>query len=182
VHCGAEERGALERLCRYISRPALANERLQCNAAGQVVLRLKTPWRDGTTHVVMSPLEFMQRLAALVPRPRLHLIRYHGVLAPNAKLRARVVGRGPQAAGASARAGQHEGRCGHQGAQRMPWARLLKRVFEIDLARCPDCGGELRILAAILETPVIERILSHLGLQPRAPPRAPPRQMPLLAA
>ena len=51
----------------------------------------KTPWRDGTTHLVMSPLEFMQRLAALVPRPRLHLIRFHNVLAPNAKLRALVV-------------------------------------------------------------------------------------------
>ena len=45
----------------------------------------KTPWRDGTTHRVMSPLEFMQRLAALVPRPRLHLIRFHGVMAPNAR-------------------------------------------------------------------------------------------------
>ena len=64
---------------------------MQCNAAAQVVLKLKTPWRDGTTHLVMSPLEFMQRLAALVPRPRLHLIRFHGVLAPNAKLRALVV-------------------------------------------------------------------------------------------
>ena len=68
---------------------------VQCNAAGQVVLKLKTPWRDGTTHIVMSPLEFMQRLAALVPRPRLHLIRFHGVLAPNAKLRAMVVPAGP---------------------------------------------------------------------------------------
>ena len=55
------------------------------------MLKLKTAWRDGTTHLVMSPLEFMQRLAALVPRPRLHLIRFHGVLAPNAKLRALVV-------------------------------------------------------------------------------------------
>jgi len=69
VRCGAEDRQALEQLCRYITRPALANERVQTNAAGQVVLKLKTPWRDGTTHLVMSPLEFMQRLAALVPRP-----------------------------------------------------------------------------------------------------------------
>jgi hypothetical protein len=75
VRCAAEDRQALEQLCRYITRPALANERVQTNAAGQVVLKLKTPWRDGTTHLVMSPLEFMQRLAALVPRPRLHLIR-----------------------------------------------------------------------------------------------------------
>ena len=78
-----------------ITRPALANERVQCYAAGQVVLKLKTPWRDGTTRPVMSPLEFMQRLAALVPRPRLHLIRFHGVPAPNAKLRAMVVPQGP---------------------------------------------------------------------------------------
>ena len=87
VRCGADDRQALEQLCRYITRPALANERVQTNAAGQVVLKLKTPWRDGTTHLVMSPLEFMQRLAALVPRPSLHLIRFHGVLAPRLQLR-----------------------------------------------------------------------------------------------
>jgi hypothetical protein len=78
-----------------LTRPALSDERIQLNAAGQVELKLKTPLRDGTTHLVMSPLEFMQRLAALVPRPRLHLIRFHGVLAPNAKLRALVVPQGP---------------------------------------------------------------------------------------
>ena len=70
-----------------ITRPALANGCVQTNAARQVVLKLKTAWHDGTTHLVMSPLEFMQRLAALVPRPRLHLVRFRGVLAPNAKCR-----------------------------------------------------------------------------------------------
>jgi Putative transposase len=84
VRCASHERKPLEQLCRYITRPAFANERVRCNATGQVVLTLKTPWRDGTTHLVMSPLEFMQRLAELVPRARLHLIRFHGVLAPNA--------------------------------------------------------------------------------------------------
>ncbi len=78
VRCGAGQRKTLERLYRYITRPTLANDRVQCNAAGQVELKLKTPWRDGTTHQVMSPVEFMQRLAALVPRPRLHLIRFGG--------------------------------------------------------------------------------------------------------
>ena len=95
MRCGADDRNSLEQLRRTITRPALANERVQCNAAVQVVLKLKTPWHDGTTHLVMSPLAFMQRLAALVPRPRLHLIRFHGVLAPNAKLRATVVPQGP---------------------------------------------------------------------------------------
>ena len=172
----------MEQLCRYITRPALANERVQCNGAGQVVLKLKTPWRDGTTHIVMSPLEFMQRLAALVPRPRLHLIRFHGVLAPNAKLRARVVPAGPQGqADASERAAAEPG-CVHFRPARMSWARLLKRVFEIDLEHCPNCGGDLKIIAAILDAPMIERILNHLGLQARAPPRAAARGQTLHAA
>jgi Putative transposase len=59
------------------------------------VLTLKTPYRDSTTHIVMSPLEFMQCLAALVPRSRLHLIRFHGVLAPNAKLRPQIIPSAP---------------------------------------------------------------------------------------
>ena len=66
VRCAADDRQALEQLCRYITRPALANERVQTNAAGQVVLKLKTPWRDGTTHLVMSPLEFTK---LLIQRP-----------------------------------------------------------------------------------------------------------------
>ena len=73
VRCGADDRQALEQLCRYITRPALANERVQTNAAGQVVLKLKTPWRDGSTHLMMLPLEFMQRLAALVLQQQLAL-------------------------------------------------------------------------------------------------------------
>ena len=175
VRCGADDRQALEQLCRYITRLALANERVQTNAAGQVVLKLKTAWRDGTTHLVMSPLEFMQRLAALVPRPRLHLIRFHCVLAPNAKLRALVVPQGPEPAAPATPPAACEASCAHHRPVRLSWAKLLKRVFEIDLEHCPNCGGELKIIAAILEQPVIEKILTHLGLQARAPPRAPAR-------
>src|SRR4051794_12262618 len=91
----AHQRKELERLCCYITRPAIANERLKRIRAGQVVLQLKSRWRDGTIHIVMSPLEFMQCLAALVPRPRLHLVRFHGVLAPHAKLRAQIVPSAP---------------------------------------------------------------------------------------
>ena len=77
--------------CRNGTRPAIANERLSVNRARQVIFKLKTPYRNGTMHIVMSPMKFMQRLAALVPRPRLHLIRFHEVLAPNAKLRFKVM-------------------------------------------------------------------------------------------
>ena len=65
---------------------------------------------------------------------------------------------------------------------RLSWAKLLKRVFEIDMEHCPNSGGEPKIIDAILEAPVIERILMHLGLQARAPPRAPARGQVLQAA
>ena len=65
---------------------------------------------------------------------------------------------------------------------RLSWAKLLKRVFELDLEHCPNCGGELKIIAAILEQSVIEKILTHLGLQARAPPRAPASGQALQAA
>jgi hypothetical protein len=181
VRVEAHDRRRLEQLCRYITRPALSDERVQLNAAGQVELKLKTPWRDGTTHLVMSPLEFMQRLAALVPRPRLHLIRFHGVLAPNAKLRALVVPQGPpahaQAPAESAAAAECEVETAQARPHRIGWARLLKRVFDIDMQHCPNCvGGELKIIAAILERPVIEKILTHLGLDPQPPPRGRARE------
>jgi hypothetical protein len=91
VVCAPHQRDRIERLCRYITRPALALERLSTNGAGQVVYQLKTPYRDGATHFVFEPLEFLARLAALVPRPRGNLVRYHGILAPNAKHRSAVV-------------------------------------------------------------------------------------------
>ena len=75
-----------------------------------------------------------------------------------------------------------EATCAHHRPVRLSWAKLLKRVFEIDMAHCPNCGGELKIIAAILEQPVIEKILTHLGLQARAPPRTPARGSQLQAA
>ena len=77
----------------------------------------------------MSPLEFMQRLAALVPRPRLHLIRLHGVLAPNAKLRAQVVPQDPEPPAQAAPRAECEATCAHHRPVRLSWARLLRRVL-----------------------------------------------------
>ena len=176
VRCGEHQRKELERLCRTITRPAIAFERLKCDGAGKVVLQLKSPWRDATTHIRMSPLEFMQRLAALVPRPRLHLSRFHGVLAPNAGLRAAIVPGPPEKPGEPA--GEHA----HSAPARIGWARLLKRVFDIDLEHCPQCGGEFKIIAAIEEPAVIVRILTPLGLPARAPPRSPARPLALFQA
>ena len=179
VRVEAHDRNRLKQMCRYITRPALSDERVQTNAAGQVVLKLKTRWRDGTTNLVMSPMEFMQRLAALVPRPRLHLTRSHGLLAPNATLRALVVSKGQAPAEVATEAAAAT-ECEADAAQRRPHrisrARLLKRVFDVDMRHCPHCsGGELKIIAAILDRPVIEQILKHLGLEPRPPLIAPAR-------
>jgi len=94
LHCGvaagAHQREKLERLCRYIARPAIANERLSLTRQGNIRYRLKTPYRDGTTHVIFEPLDFIARLAALVPKPRVNLTRFHGVFAPHSRLRSRV--------------------------------------------------------------------------------------------
>lgn len=90
-----------ERVCRYVSRPPIALERLSIDGDGLVVYELKHPFRDGTTHVLFEPLDFMARLAALVPRPRAHLTRYHGLFAPNAKHRHHIVTRQTSASAAN---------------------------------------------------------------------------------
>jgi hypothetical protein len=175
LHAGlaakASQRDKLERLARYVSRPPVATERLSLTQAGNVRYALKTPYRDGTTHVIFEPEEFMAhipvrhpfgaaygranrqscrfviaRLAALVPKPRAHLTRYHGVFAPASPER----------------------------------AQRLKRVFAIDIETCRECGGELRVIASIEEPAVIERILEHLRhtaepVDTAHPSRAPPK-------
>ena len=182
VRMAADDRRGLEQLCRYITRPAISNERLSVNRAGQVVLKLKTAWRDGTSHHVMEPMEFMQRLAALVPRPRLQLIRFHGVLAPNAKLRKAVVPVPTAAVATPAQEGDGATKPAGSAKGRIRWAQLLKRVFDIDIEHCPYCGGQLKLIAAIEEPAAIARILTHLGLAAQPPPRAPAVRMDLFQA
>ena len=93
--CEAHQRRKLEKLCRYITRPTIVTDRLSLDGQGRVVYRYKRPFRDGSTHVVLAPLDFMARLAALVPRPQLNLTRFHRVFAPNWKHRDRIVPQRP---------------------------------------------------------------------------------------
>ena len=177
VAAGAAQRGTLERLCRYIARPAVAIERLSLTAQGHMRYALKTPYRDGTTHVIFEPLDFLARLAALVPSPGVNLTRYHGVYAPNHRLRARIVP-GQRGCGAADAAGQDSAVPKHAA---MTWAQRLKRVFGIEIESCEHCGGAVKIIASIEDPQVIGRILKHLGLdgsnahgQQLPPVRAPP--------
>jgi hypothetical protein len=87
----ARDRQRLERLCRYVARPPLASERLEERPDGKLTLRLKTRWRDGTTHILMERTELIERLVPLIPSPRAHQVRYHGILAPSASMRDRIV-------------------------------------------------------------------------------------------
>ncbi len=87
----ASDRGRLERLCRYVARPPLANNRLEELPDGRLALRLKTRWRDGTSHILMERSELIDRLVPLIPPPRSHQVRYHGILAPCASRRDQVV-------------------------------------------------------------------------------------------
>ncbi len=96
----------------------------------------------------------MGRLAALVPKPRVNLTRFHGVFSPNSKLREYVV---PQKL-------VEEQENPKQKAYSMTWAQRLKRVFAIDIEKCERCGGPVRIIASIEDPDVIEKILRHLGL------------------
>ena len=94
-----------------------------------MIVALKTPYDDGTSHVVLSPLEFMGRLAALVPKPRVNLTRFHGVFSPNSKLREFVVPR------KSVDDVGVENQSGNK-AYSMTWAQRLKRVFAIEIEKC----------------------------------------------
>jgi hypothetical protein len=119
LHAGvaarAGQRQKLERLCRHISRPAISEKRLSLTPNGNVRYRLKTPYRNGTTHVISEPLDFIARLAALVPNPRVNLTRFHGVFAPNSKYRARDAGQAGQG-----RPARHKSGPGGANTGRMP--------------------------------------------------------------
>ena len=128
LHAGvaaeAHESHKLEKLCRYITRPAISEKRLSIALQGRVRYQLKTPWRNGTTHVEWDPVDFIAKLAALVPPPRAHLTRFHGVFAPNANLRAQLTpsGRGKRPAGDAAPVdvSAHDAPCGASPASRNP--------------------------------------------------------------
>ena len=127
--CEAWQRSRLERLCRYITRPPIATKRLSVDDRGRVVYRYKHPFRDGSTHIVLEPLDFIARLAALVPRPRVNLTRFHGVFAPNFKHRERIV---PQRTQRTVD--------GDKPLAPTSWMQRLKRVFAIDIETCPSAG------------------------------------------
>lgn len=165
----AKDRRGLERQLRYMGRPPLSEERLTKTADGRIVVKLKSAWGDGTTHHILQPLEFLERLVALVPPPRKNQVRYHGVFAPNSSLRGKIVlapkPTEPQPQTAPAEAAQPR----HPTRKRLGWAKLMARVFGIDVLECPRCKSKLQVLSFITEPDVITNILKSLKMA-TAPP------------
>lgn len=143
-------------------------------------------------HVPFEPLELLERLAVITPRPRVNLIRYHGVLGPHAAWRTDVVRRTGAAAATEERCDADPGGAGHAREPTRPdtrspsWAELMRRGFGFDVLVCPRCGQRMRLIALIDQAAVVERLLHHLDLPTEvpepAPARAPPCLPPLLDA
>jgi hypothetical protein len=182
VHLHANNREGLAHLCGYGARPPLTQGRLSKLPDGNLAYRMKRRLGDGREVLVLEPRELLRRLATLVPPPRAHLVRYHGVFGPASKWRKEVV---PQAPSPPACSGADksqepagpspEARPPRRPDSRIPWSELLLRVFREDVLACP-CGGRRIVIAFIDERPVIERILNHLGLPTTGPPVAPARR------
>jgi hypothetical protein len=204
---------SLEHLLRYCARPPFALERLSLSrgpdgriARIRYVLprhkaanwvgrgRARKSTRPGANGVVeLTPFEFLDRLADLVPPPRKHRHRYHGVFAANHKLRRAVtalaignIGQRREAAtGGHAAGGQPTGGCCDTQAKlrshdtsRIAWAKLMARVGEEFPLQCPACGGDIRLIAFITEPGPIRKILTHLGEPLEPPPVSPARGPP----
>ena len=179
VNTHARER--LYQLIEYMARGPLSNERLEILPNGDVKLTLKTAWQNGVTHLVHTPSEFLERLVAIIPPTRSHLVRWSGVFAPNSRYRKLIapnpsVKKGFQFEDDSATEAD-----GSMLPKRMfknyTWSKMLAKVFKIDFTICPDCGGSLEKIAAVLDPQQVRRYLKYVGLEYEAPARAPPSRV-----
>lgn len=176
----AADRDGLLRLARYLLRPPLAKARLEERPDGQVVVHLRRAWRDGTRAFLFTPADLVERLAALVIRPRVHTTHFHGVFAARSAWRSEVVPdplalrqrRDEEDAKALERLLRRRDRRRRWRSAWCPWSLLLERTFGAAGFRCPRCGGTLRLRAVVLGPPATSRVLAGLKKTARAPPQA----------
>ena len=186
THVDGRDRKRLERLCQYICRPALAQDRIHIQNDGRVRYDMKRTWADGTKAFVLDPLDFIARLCALVPPPYFNLIRFHGVLAPHAKLRAEVVPKGPDVISQPQQLQMftfdnitnlfdvppaNDLPAPKSKAGRHPWAQLLKRTFAVDILVCPNCSANMKLVEIATTPEAIQKSLAKAGLAPMPPPK-----------
>jgi Putative transposase len=194
VAIAADDRQGLEHLLRYTARSAIAGERLRLTEDGRVALELKRRYHDGTTHLLRANhLHRATRRAGA--RPHKNLTVYGGVLAPNAKLRRRVVAY-TSATGSLTSASDAEPPTVLDGSDTMTpaqpaatakptrpnytWAELMRRTFAVDVLACQHCGGRLKLLAAVMNPKAVRAILASLHLPTEVPELRPARAPPEL--
>jgi hypothetical protein len=129
----ARDRARLERLCRYLFRPPLAQERLVETSDGRLRHVLKKPGSDGTVALVLEPLDLRARIAALIPPPRFHMVRYHGVLSSHSKLRSKIVPKLEDQGRSSSRSSSRRGPSWLRSRGESP---VLRQVFQVDVVTC----------------------------------------------
>lgn len=181
VAVDGRDRPRLERLVRYLARPPIAQDRLELRSDGRVRYTMKKAWRDGTHALLFEPLDLIGRLCAMVPPPRFHMIRFHGVLAPHAAARAEVVPPHDDDLPAPPSLTPPEPQLhlfeesDDDGTTptRKPWAWLLRHVFRVDVTSCaePDCGGHMKWIDVANTPEAAAKMLADRGLGPRPPPR-----------
>lgn len=186
VRVPASDREGRDRLLRYCARAPLSLERFAVLPDGRIAYRIKAP-RGKQTHGVVTPLQFLARLCALIPPPVIPLIGLHGVFAPHSAWRMGVVSLSERGAGTDASTTRTEPPALAEpqataqpavgtGSKRQPrtdidWATLLRRVYDLDALAC-RCGGRLRVIAVITEPAVTRAILDSVGLLSQPPPVA----------
>ena len=192
VRVEPEDRPAVERLARYIMRPPISLERMRWEVEGEVLYRRKAghdggPGQHGDPEEEFDPAEFLARVIMHIPEPRRHLVRYYGAYS-NAS-RGKRKRQDVADAGAVLRDGEHapsaradRNHSPDARALRRSWAQLIKRVYEVDPLVCPSCGGEMRIIAFIIDHDVVDAILRHLTKAEARSPRGPPGTAALSAA
>ena len=152
-------RAKLEKLCQYILRPPVSNERISFLPNGHIAYKLKTPYSDGRTYVFFEPIKFIEKLASLIPPPRSNLLHFHGVFAPHSKLRKKIVPPNDFTQNAQTRSYRSIN----------SWAMLMKKCFAHDPLECPNCSSRMTIISIILDRETTRTILSSLNL-PVDPP------------
>jgi hypothetical protein len=202
THLHANDRKGLERTCRYALRPPVALNRLSETENGNVALELKRRMPNGARSIELAPEVLLRRLAALVPRPRVHQIAYFGAFGSHAAIRARIVPRRPRrtswctepdaepegqlelplpepvAARLELTSGPEVIKAPCPRERTLRWADLLRRTFATEVLQC-ECGGRRRVVAFVEDAKAAAELLARLGVPSEAPlvarARAPPQ-------
>jgi hypothetical protein len=164
------QRDRLETMIQYMARGPIANDRIEITSTGNIKWRLKTQFSDGTTHLLLTPLAFLEKLSVLIPPPKTHLIRWGGCFAAHSPYRLRLVLK-PEAKKGFDFDNAKDGIL----PKNHSWSRALARAFKIDVLKCEACGGNLVPLGVLKDSAQMTRYLQHVGLDPEPPARAPPR-------